>query len=90
MSELMRVKCQNGHIILTENAIRVETNLLGQGQKSISRAMLTGVDLRIYPKVLGLGGIHSDLIFYSQGSEQIIAKIVKTNEAKQIVGMLGY
>jgi hypothetical protein len=90
MSELIRVKCQSGHIVVTENAIRVETNLMGKGQKSLSRSMLTGVNLNVYPKLFGLGGIHSDLTFYGQGSEVLIAKIVRTEEARRIVNLLGY
>lgn len=90
MSELIRVKCQNGHIVITESAVRVENNLLGKGQKSLSRSMLTGVNLKVYPRVLWMGGIHSDLTFYGQGSEVLVAKIVRTEKAREIVTLLGY
>jgi hypothetical protein len=88
---MLKIKCQNGHIFVTDQAIRVETSLGGRrSQKSLSRAMLTGVEMRVYPKILWMGGIHSDIIFYGQGSERIIAKIVKTSEAQQVIAMLGY
>jgi hypothetical protein len=90
MSELIRAKCNTGHIVITENAIRFETNLFGKGQKSLSRSMLTGVQMKAYPKLLGLGGKYADLTFYGQGSEVVVVQVVKVDEAKRIVELLGY
>jgi hypothetical protein len=90
MSELIRTKCHMGQLVITENAIRLETKILGKGNRSLSRSMLTGIDMKEYPRILGIGVKKADLTFYGQGSEIIVAQLVKTEIAKQIVELLGY
>jgi len=79
-----------GQLAITENAIRLETKILGKGNRSLSRSMLTGIDMKEYPRILGIGVRKADLKFYGQGSEVIVAQLVKTEVAKQIVELLGY
>lgn len=89
MAELIRTKCNMGQLVVTENAIRIETKLIGQKSRMISRATITGVDIMPYPKLLGMGGKHADLTFYAAG-DAIEAKVVKIGDARKIVEMLGY
>lgn len=90
MAELIRTKCHMGQLVVTENAIRFESNVLGKGQKSLSRSMITGVNMKEYPRIFGIGAKKADLTFYGQGSEVIVTQLVKTEDAKKIVDMLGY
>lgn len=55
MSELVRIRCKQGTLIITDNQIRVE---LGQlKQQTLSRSALTGIDSQLaVPSVFGMGG----------------------------------
>jgi hypothetical protein len=74
-----------GQLVITENAVRFESKVLGKGQKSLSRSMITGVNMKEYPRIFGIGVKKADLTFYGQGSEVIVAQLVKTEDAKRIV-----
>ncbi len=90
MAELIRTKCHIGHLVITDNAVRIETKLMGQRNKMLSRASIIGVDMMPYPKLLGIGGKHADLTFYGAGAESIEAKVVKIGVAREIVALLGF
>ena len=90
MAELIRTKCHIGHLVITDSLVRVETKLMGQRNKMLSRSMIIGVDLMPYPKLLWMGGRHADLTFYGAGSESIEAKVVKIGVAREIVALLGF
>lgn len=90
MSELIRTKCNMGQLIITENTIRLETKIMGKGNRSLSRSMIIGVDMKEYPRIFGIGVKKADITFYGQGSEVIVAQLIKTEDAKRIVELLGY
>jgi len=89
MAELIRTKCHIGYLVITDTAVRIETKLIGQHNKMLSRASIIGVDMMPYPKVLGIGGKHADLTFHGPGGA-VTAKTVNIDVARQIVEMLGF
>ncbi|OLE51605.1 MAG: hypothetical protein AUG51_22130 [Acidobacteria bacterium 13_1_20CM_3_53_8] len=89
MAETIRTKCHIGQLVITDTVVRIETRLLGQSTKSLSRSSITGVDIMPYPKLLGIGGKYADLTFYAAG-DALNAKMVKIDVARQIVALLGY
>ena len=89
MAETIRTKCHVGQLIITDTVVRIETRLLGQSTKSLSRSSITGVDIMPYPKLLGIGGKYADLTFYSSG-DVLHAKMVKIDVARIILEILGY
>ena len=90
MVELIRTKCHIGHLVITDSTVRVETKLIGQRNKMLSRASIIGVSLMPYPRILWIGGKYADLTFYGAGSESIEAKVVKIGVAREIVALLGF
>ena len=89
MAETIRTKCHIGQLVITDTVVRIETRLLGQSTKSLSRSSITGVDIMPYPKLLGIGGKYTDLTFYSSGGV-LHAKMVKIDVARKILEILGY
>ncbi len=88
MQELIRTRCTQGHLIVTDEYIRVE--LGGLRQQTLYRSSLTGIDSRMgVPSVFGLGG-GTDLIFHGQGDERLHANLVNPKVAREIMGMLQY
>lgn len=88
MSELIKTRCKQGMLIITEQAIRIE---LGQfKQQSLARSALTGIDVKMgAPSILGMGG-GTNLVFHGQGGERLQADLVKPNIAREIKSLLGY
>lgn len=86
MAELLRTKCAQGKLIITDQAIRVE---LGQiKQQTLARSSLTGVDMIMaYPNIFGLG--RTNIVFHGQGAERLQASMVPTNMAREIKSLLG-
>lgn len=89
MAELIRTKCNTGQLVITDNAIRFETKLIGQKNRMMQRATITGIDMMPYPKLLGIGGKYADLTFHAAG-DVVTVKMVKIDVARQIVDLLGY
>jgi len=87
MQELIRTRCKQGWLVITDEYIRVE--LSGNlRQQTLYRSMLTGVDSKVagFP-LFGLGG-GTNLVFHGQGLERLHADLVKPKMAQEIVGML--
>ena len=86
MQELIRVRCKQGHLIITDEFIRVELGSIKQ--QTLYRSSLTGVESKIavFP-TFGLGG-GINLIFHGKGGEVLHADLVKPKVAQEIVGML--
>ncbi|GHO88030.1 hypothetical protein [Dictyobacter formicarum] len=87
MADLIRTRCKQGTLIITDNQIKIE---LGQlRQQTLARSALTGVDSSMgVPSVFGLGG-GTNLVFHGQGAERLHADLVKPNVAREIVNLLG-
>jgi hypothetical protein len=87
MQELIRTRCKQGQLVITDEFIRVE--LPGHiQQKTLYRSSLTGIDseIAVFP-IFGLGG-GTNLIFHGKGGEVLHADLVKPKMAQEIVGML--
>lgn len=86
--ELIRVRCTQGKLVITDHLVRVE--LFQLKQESMARASIVAIDYKlVVPSLFGLGG-GADLIFHGQGGERLHANLVKPKIAKQIMRMLGY
>ncbi len=90
MAELIRTRCTQGTLIITDDYIRVELKipLMGVNQQTIYRSALTGIDSKVaVPSVLGMGG-GVNLVFHGQGVERLHANLVKPKVAQEIIGLL--
>ena len=86
--ELIRARCTQGKLVITDQAIRVE--LFRLQSQTIARMALVGIDYKLaVPSLFGLGG-GANLVFHGQGGERLHANLVKPKIAKQIMRMLGY
>jgi hypothetical protein len=86
--ELIRTRCTQGKLVVTDHLVRIE--LFQLKQESMARASIVGVDYKlVVPSLFGLGG-GADLVFHGQGGERLHANLVKPKIAKQIMRMLGY
>jgi hypothetical protein len=86
--ELVRTRCTQGKLVVTDHLVRVE--LFQLKQESMARSSIVGIDYKLaVPSVFGLGG-GADLTFHGQGGERLHANLVKPKIAKQIMRMLGY
>ncbi len=87
MTELIRTRCKQGTLIITDEYIRTELPG-GVQQHTLYRTALTGIDSQMgAPSLFGLGG-GTNLVFHGQGGEELRADLVKPSVAKEIVGML--
>jgi len=85
MAELLRTRCAQGTLIITDSAIRVELGTIKQ--QSLARSSLTGIDLLMaYPNIFGLG--RTNMVFHGQGTERLQANLVPTNIAREIKSLL--
>lgn len=89
MTELIRTRCTQGYLVITEDLIIVE---LGKGgsirQQTMFRSSLTDVASSLgVISVMGLGG-GTNLAFKSQSGEVLHANLVKPSVAREIVSLL--
>lgn len=86
MSELIKTRCTQGHLVITETMIIVELGKEGSlRQHTLARAALTGIDSRqVVPAIFGKGG-GVNLVFRGQGMDRVHADLVNPGEAKKIV-----
>ena len=85
MQELIRTRCTQGWLVITDDYIRIE---LGKRQQTLYRSSLVGVDSQPgAPSFFGKGG-GTNLIFRGQGLDVLKADLVKPSVAQEIVGML--
>ena len=84
--ELIRTRCKQGKLVITDEYIRVE--LGGLRQSTLYHSMLTGIDSAMaVPSVFGMGG-GTNLVFHGQGAEVLHADLVNPKVAQQIVDLL--
>lgn len=88
MAELIRTRCTQGNLIITDEYIRVELSGLMPKQQTLYRSSLTGVDSQMkVTSVFGMGG-GVNLTFHGVGAERLEAHLVKPKVAAEIVGLL--
>lgn len=88
MQELIKTRCKQGQLVITDEYIRVELGGPMHRQQTLYRSMLTGIDSNVaVPSMFGLGG-GVNLVFHGQGIERLHADLVKPRVAQEIVGML--
>ncbi len=88
MAELIRTRCTQGTLIITDEYIRVELGGPFAKQQTLYRSSLTGVDSQVgAPSVFGLGG-GVNLTFHGTGVERLHANLVKPKVAQEIIGLL--
>ncbi len=90
MTELIRARCKQGHLIITESHIIIQLNGLGTTlrEQRLSRSSLTSIDTKMaVPSVFGLGG-GTNLAFHGQGGEVLRAELVPPKKAQEIVRVL--
>lgn len=86
MQELIRTRCTQGWLVITDDYIRIELGNLRQ--QTLYRSSLVGVDSqRGAPSFFGKGG-GVNIIFRGQGLDVLKADLVKPSVAQEIVGML--
>lgn len=87
--ELLRTKCTQGTLIITDQAIIIELGKDGSvRQQTLLRSALTGVESKMgVISVFGMGG-GTNLVFHGQGLERLHANLVKPSVAKEIVSLL--
>ncbi len=86
MSELIRTRCKQGHLVITDEAIRIELSSIRH--ETLYRSSLTSIEdkIAVYP-VFGLGG-GVNLTFHGKGGEVLHADLIKPKMAQEIVGLL--
>ena len=84
--ELIRTRCRQGTLIITDKQIIIE---LGQlHSQRLSRASCTSVESKVaIPSLFGRGG-GTNLIFHGMGGEKLEASLVPPKEAERIVEIL--
>ena len=83
MTDLLRTKCAQGTLIITENQIKIE----GRKAQTLQRASFTGIDSQqTVPAVFGRGGAMT-LTFHGPGVV-IQATMVPLSDAKKILQLL--
>lgn len=81
MSELLKTRCTQGQLVITETHIIVR--LLNLKSQIMSRESFTRLDCRrIVPSFFGLGG-GWNLVFHGKGGERLHANMVKPIFAKK-------
>jgi hypothetical protein len=85
--ELIRTRCAQGALIITDEYIRVQLGGIMGRQRTLYRASMTGIDSCIVaPSIFGRGGGMS-LTFHGTGAERLEAGYVGMKDAQEIVGM---
>lgn len=87
MSELIRTRCQEGQLIITEQAIIVE--LTGFGRTLKSETMLRSSFVDLDTKAAGWPLVrNTSFTFHGQGGKTIRAGWVKGEDAKRVIALL--
>lgn len=88
--ELIRTRCAQGKLIITNNKIAVELTTFGKVMKSqiLLRSSLTSIDSKVavFP-ILGIGG-GMNLTFHGKGRETLKAELVPFKEAQAVLSLL--
>jgi hypothetical protein len=88
--ELIRVRCTQGKLIVSNKKIAIELTGFGQIFKSQSllRSSLTSIDNKLVAMpIFGMGG-GTNLAFHGKGGEILNASLVPPKEAQKIVELL--
>src|SRR5260221_2316024 len=86
MQELIRTRCKQGQLVITDETITIELKLGGLQikQQTLYRSSLVGIDSKLRAmSFFGLGG-GINLVFRAQGAGMLIAELVKPKEAQDI------
>jgi hypothetical protein len=83
MSELVKTRCQQGKLIITETHIIVELGHLKSTMLARSSFTTLEMGMAMFPLPFIYEGA-SNLIFHGAGGERLKATMVKTKEAKAI------
>jgi len=85
MAELLKTRCKQGMLVITETAIIVELSGLGKTLKSetLMRSAFTDIDVK-KPLLLAT----ANLTFHGQGGKVLHADLVKADDAKKAVALL--
>src|SRR6266705_54454 len=85
-SELVRTRCTQGKLVITDHLVRIE--LFQLQSQTMARTSIVGIDYKLaVPSLFGLGG-GANLVFHGQGGERLHANLVKPKIAKQIMRTL--
>ncbi len=90
MQELIRTRCKQGQLVITDETITIELKLGGLQikQQTLYRGSLVGIDSKLGAmSFFGLGG-GINLVFRGQGADVLKADLVKPRVAQEILGML--
>ncbi len=86
MSEILRTRCKQGQLIITDTHIIVELGNL-QSQTML-RSAFVGMDSKqIVPSLFGMGG-GVDLAFRGQGVSTVYASFVPPRAARKVQALL--
>ena len=86
MAELLKTRCKQGKLIITDTHIIIELGNLRSS--TLARASFTSLDSKMgVPSVFGLGG-GTNLTFHGQGAEILHADLVPPKDAKQVAAIL--
>jgi hypothetical protein len=90
---LLRTRCREGHLIITENAVTIERKgFAGMGgyRESVARATITEVQrVQGMPALFGMGG-GSKLTITTASGKQLVAHLVPPADAERALVILGY
>jgi hypothetical protein len=88
--ELIRTRCSQGTLLITNKKIAIELTAFGNVLKSqiLLRTSLTSIDSKLaVPSVLGQGG-GINLTFHGKGKELLKAELVPLKKAQEILALL--
>lgn len=90
MEELIKTRCKEGWLLITEEAIIVELTTFGKTLKS--EMMLRSAFVDLDAKAVGMTLLYKkpamNLTFHGQGGKVIMAGMVKGEDAQKIITLL--
>ena len=90
MTELLRTRCKQGELIITDDQIIIELRAFGTElhSRSLLRSSFTSLDSKLAMiSIMGMGsGVN--LTFHGKGGEVLQADLFRPKDAKAVVSLL--
>ena len=91
MAELIKTRCTQGWLILTDTAIIVELRGFGgsvQKSETLLRSAFVDLDMKRSTPFGGMKAVSMNLAFHGAGGKVLSANLVKAEDAQKIVAIL--
>lgn len=86
--QTLKTRSKQGSVLVTSRTLTVK--LLGQGETTITRDAITGIETKtVVPSILGMGG-GADVTFHLNSGKLLKLEMVPPKDASQIKTLLGF